>query len=75
MHVWEKIRSTAERMKGRSSNVHIIQVWADIINVMDRYACSYEANDIKEEKGSNRLRICKEVKQQHFIPLFTKKLQ
>ena len=56
----------------------IIQVRADTINVMD--TCSYQAKDIKEENGRNRLRrlrICKEVKQQHFITmitLFTKKL-
>ena len=61
--------------KGTRSSVHIIQVRADIhvINVMD--TCSSQAKDIKEEKGSSRLRICKEVKQQHFVTLFTKKLQ
>ena len=48
------------------------QVWADMTNVMDTR--SYQAKDVKEEEGSNRLRICKEVKQQHFITLFTKKV-
>ena len=68
--------SGTQYTKGTSLSVGIIQVRADIIlNVMD--TCSYQAKDVKEEEeGNNRLRICKEVKQQHFIfTLFTKKLQ